>query len=329
MSQQHDDDPTRMKHPTHDTVDSAGKPRDRIKGIFSSQAIQKVGTGTTTRRTIQKMFWFVEEDDSKILEIQPLNKNCVPSGPKRRIGLEELLEKFSPEPEFYVSTVYPRLRELNMVIQKGEKHREKGEIFSAELEFGQALALDEENIRANFGLGLTYLDHGEANKADDIFQRLVRLDAAFEKEHKHLFNEFGINLRKNKMLDQALDYYKRAETLAVRDDNLMFNIARLFFDKKQYQETMEYLQKALALNPDHAEARRFVTFLDEKGLVKRTAETPASPGTTAATPTATTAAAEPSATASASPTADGVAPSESTVSTVSAASAAPKDTEAS
>ena len=244
------------------------KPRERIKGIFSTQAIQKVVTGTTTRRTIQKMYWFVEESPEHTLEIQPLNKNYVPSGPKRTIPLEELLEKFSPEPEFYMSTVYPRMRELNMIIQKGEHHREKGEIFSAELEFGQALAVDEENIRANFGLGLTYLDRGESNKADDIFQRLVHLDATYDKEHKHLFNEFGMNLRKNKMLDQALDYYQRAEQLAASDDNLMFNIARAFFDKKQYDKTAEYLQKALSLNAANADAKRFLTFLAEKGLAK-------------------------------------------------------------
>jgi tetratricopeptide (TPR) repeat protein len=263
-----------------DTQPTADKPRERIKGIFSTQAIQKVGTGTTTRRTIQKMYWFVEEDEKHVLEIQPLNKNYVPSGPKRNISLDELLEKFSPEPEFYVSTVYPRLRELNMVIQKGERHREKGETFSAELEFGQALAVDEDNIRANFGLGLTYLDRGEANKADDIFQRLVRLDAAFEKDHKHLFNEFGINLRKNKMTDQALEYYNRAEELAVRDDNLMFNIARTHFDKKQYAQAMEYLQKALLLNPDQPEARKFAEFLLTKGLAK--ADLPTASQSTAA-----------------------------------------------
>jgi tetratricopeptide (TPR) repeat protein len=250
------------------SADGGGKAREPIKGIFSTQAIQKVGTGTTTRRTIQKMYWYVEEPENGVLEVQPLNKNYVPSGPKRRIALEELLEKFSPEPEFYISTVYPRLRELNMVIQKGERHREKGEIFSAELEFGQALAVDEENIRANFGLGLTYLDRGESNKADDIFQRLVRLDATFEKSHKHLFNEFGMNLRKNKMLDQALDYYQRAEQLAERDDNLMFNIARAFFDKKQYDKALEYLKKAMVLNPEHEQSRRFVAFLEEKGLTK-------------------------------------------------------------
>uniref|UniRef100_I2Q4V5 Tetratricopeptide repeat protein n=1 Tax=Desulfovibrio sp. U5L TaxID=596152 RepID=I2Q4V5_9BACT len=282
MTQQRDPTAPPAKPASGDHAGGSGKPRDRIKGIFSTQAIQKVGTGTTTRRTIQKMYWFVEEDPSGTLEIQPLNKNYVPSGPKRHVGLEELLDKFSPEPEFYVSTVYPRLRELNMVIQKGERHREKGEIFSAELEFGQALAVDEENIRANFGLGLTYLDRGEANKADDIFQRLVRLDAAFEKEHKHLFNEFGMNLRKNKMLDQALDYYQRAENLAIRDDNLMFNIARAFFDKKDYKKAMEYLQKAMVLNPEHTESRRFAAFLEEKGLAK--AQAPAKEPQPAAAP---------------------------------------------
>ena len=276
MTEHRENDPPHTAPPA---AAAADKPRDRIKGIFSTQAIQKVGTGTTTRRTIQKMYWFVEEDPSHNLLIQPLNKQYVPSGPKRRIALDEMLEKFSPEPEFYISTVYPRLRELNMVIQKGEQHREKGEVFSAELEFTQALAVDEENIRANFGLGLTYLDRGEANKAEDIFQRLVRLDAAFEKEHKHLFNEFGISLRKNKMLDQALSYYQRAEELAVRDDNLLFNIARAFFDKKDYGKAMEYLQKALALNPDHVESRRFAAFLTEKGLVKPDVQPPQPPAT--------------------------------------------------
>jgi tetratricopeptide (TPR) repeat protein len=250
-----------------DKPPASGKAHDRIKGVFSTQAIFRVGTGTTTRKTIQKMYWFVEEVADKFLEIQPLNKNYVPSGPKRKVSMEELLEKFSPEPEFYISTVYPKMRELNMTIVKGEKHRSKGEIFSAELEFGQALAVDEENVRANFGLGLTYLDRGEANKAQDIFERLVRLEAAFDKGHKHLFNEFGINLRKNKMLDQALDYYRRAETLTQTDENLHYNIARAFFEKKDIGQCFEYLKKALELNPEFKEVKRFIAYLVEKDLL--------------------------------------------------------------
>ncbi|MBF0481545.1 MAG: tetratricopeptide repeat protein [Desulfovibrionaceae bacterium] len=241
--------------------------KERIKGVFSSQMIQKVGTGTTTRKIIQKMYWMAEERTEGAIELQPLNKNYVPTGPKRTISLDELLANFSPEPEFYVSTVYPRLRELEATIVKGEKHRSKGEIFSAELEFHTALNVDEENVRANFGLGLTYLDRGEANKANDIFERLVKLDAAFEKEHKHLFNEFGINLRKNKMYDQALDYYKRAEDLSPQDENLFYNTARAFFEKSQYRQCVEYLNKALGLNPDLPAAKQFLDYIAAKNLL--------------------------------------------------------------
>jgi len=249
------------------SVKSSDRARERIKGIFSTQSIQKVGTGTTTRKTIQKTYWFVDELEENLLEIQPLNKNYIPSGPKRKITIEDLLAKFAPEPEFYISTVYPKLQELNRTIQKGERHREKGEVFSAEMEFNQALKVDEENVKANFGLGLTYLDRGEAHKANDIFERLVRLDAAFQPEHKHLFNDFGISLRKNKMLDQSLDYYRKAESLTESDENLMYNIARAYFDKQEARECLEYLKKALQLNPMLNEARRFVKYLVDQNQI--------------------------------------------------------------
>ena len=258
--------------PPDDTAETArtpgaGRPHDKIRGIFSTQSVQKVGTGTTTRRTIQKTYWFVEEADSGQLDIQPLNKNYVPSGPKRTIGMEDLLAKFAPEPEFYLSTVFPKMQELSNTIQKGERHREKGEIFSAELEFNQAILVDEENVRANFGLGLTYLDRGESHKANDIFERLVRLEAAFDLEHKHLFNDFGISLRKNKMLDQSLDYYGRAESLADADENLYYNIARVHFDREDPVKCLESLKKAIALKPDFREARKFVKYLVDKNLI--------------------------------------------------------------
>ncbi|NMC49482.1 MAG: tetratricopeptide repeat protein, partial [Desulfovibrio sp.] len=83
----------------------------------------------------------------------------------------------------------------------------------------------------------------------------------------HLFNEFGINLRKNKMLDQALDYYRRAENLSEADENLHYNIARAFFEKKDLQMCFEYLKKALDLNPELVAAKKFIAYLVEKKLL--------------------------------------------------------------
>ena len=84
-----------------------------------------------------------------------------------------------------------------------------------------------DNVRANFGIGLTYLERGESDKAENIFARLIKLDGAYEEEHKHLFNEFGISLRKNKMFSQSLEYYLRALDLTKKDENLYINIARV------------------------------------------------------------------------------------------------------
>ncbi len=94
------------------------KEKSAIRGVFSTQEIRKVGTGTTTRKTVQKTFWFVEQAGD-VLECQPLNPNFVPSGPKRKITMDELIAKFSPEPEFYQMSVYPKMRELQQSVRQG------------------------------------------------------------------------------------------------------------------------------------------------------------------------------------------------------------------
>lgn len=237
-----------------------------VKGVFSTQEIRKVGTGTTTRKTVQKTFWFVEQRGDEI-ECQPLNPNYVPSGPKRKISMDELIAKFSPEPEFYQMSVFPKMRELQQSVSNGDNHREKGETFAAEYEYSRALKVDEENVRANFGIGLTYIERGELEKAENIFERLVKLESAFEPEHKHLFNEFGINLRKSKMLPQAVEYYRRALELSQNDENLHTNLARALLETKDMEGCIEHLFKALELAPKHAISLKFLSWMINRSLI--------------------------------------------------------------
>ncbi|WP_027720456.1 tetratricopeptide repeat protein [Maridesulfovibrio zosterae] len=244
--------------------------RKKIQGVFSSQNVQKIGTGTTVRRTISKMYWMAKEADDGTVEVQALNTSYIPSGPKSFVPMDEFLSKYSPEPEFYVSTVYPKMKELDTTIERGEKARQAGASYSAEFEFQNALGVDEENVKANFGLGLTYMERGESNKANDIFERLVKLDAAFQTEHKHLFNEFGINLRKTGMQDQALDYYERALEMTSNDENLHYNIARVYFEKGMLEKCSDHLTKALSLNKEHAEAGKFLEFVKKEQQANKT-----------------------------------------------------------
>lgn len=245
---------------------SSEQNKTEVRGVFSTQEIRKVGTGTTTRKTVQKTFWFVEQHGDTI-ECQPLNANYVPSGPKRKITMDELIAKFSPELEFYQMSVYPKMREVEQSVGKGDSHREKGETFAAEYEYSRALKVDVANVRANFGIGLTYMERGELDKAQNIFDRLLKLDGAFDAEHKHLFNEFGINLRKNKMLTQSVEYYQRALQLTANDENLHMNLARVLLETKDMDGCLEHLFTALELSPRHEISLKFLAWLLQKSLV--------------------------------------------------------------
>ncbi|MDR2892544.1 MAG: tetratricopeptide repeat protein [Deltaproteobacteria bacterium] len=243
---------------------------EKITGVFSTQEIQKVGTGTTTRKTIRKSFWYCIEQDNGQIEVQPLNTNFIPSGPKRMLEKDNFLAEFSPEPEFYLSTVYPRMREVTKTLARAERHRNNGELFSAEMEFGNAIKVDEENVRANFGLGLTYMARGDTAKAENILGRIVKLDAAFEPEHKHLFNEFGIQLRKNKMFKDSIAYYDRALELSSKDENLYYNAARAYLENKKPAEALEHLLKGIEINPAQPELAQFLLWMLNKNMVPDT-----------------------------------------------------------
>lgn len=246
------------------------KSPQHIVGVFSTQEIRKVGTGTTTRKAVKKAFWFIEQDAaSGVINCQALNYNYVPSGPKKIVTLDDVLNKFAPEPEFYMNSVFPKMQEIERSVNSGDAHSSKNETFAAEFEYENALSIDVENIRANFGIGLTYLQRGDTDKADNIFGRLVNLEGAFNVEHKHLFNEFGISLRKSKLHDQAVEYYSRALELSNKDPNLHINLARVYLEKTQYNECVTHLLESHKLLPKNPIVIKFFVWMDKKDIIPK------------------------------------------------------------
>ena len=69
------------------------------------------------------------------------------------------------------------------------------------------------------------------------------------------------------MLDQAITYYKRAEELAVQDEDLYYNMARAYLDNKDTQNALVYLLKSLDMDPRLEPAVKFLTWMLSKSLV--------------------------------------------------------------
>jgi tetratricopeptide (TPR) repeat protein len=245
------------------------KPGQRLTSVFSKESTSKIGTGTTARTTKQIMYFYAQEREDGKFDLQALSPTNVPFGPKTEIGTEELLKDYMPEPQKYNKEVLPAMREVTKLAATGDRHRLKGETFSAEFEYGKALKIDVENVRANFGIGLCYLSRGDKDKARQVFERVCGLEDAFASEYKHLFNEFGINLRKQTMFDEAVVYYQKALGTSPGDENIHYNIARAAYAKNDLATTKEHLKQCLTMNPQHPEAGKFVKYLRKEAEARK------------------------------------------------------------
>lgn len=224
---------------------------NRISGIFSCKATIKVGFGTTKRTALSETYWFVKELENDRFRVQSLDMDFKPQGTPFEIGRDKLFEDYHLEPDL-------SYRLLSQPLLVGDHYRATAKYAGAEKEYLKIKGIDEDNIRANFGLGLVYLALNKTEKAAYIFDRLVGLEETFEPRHKHLFNEFGINLRKKGLFDEALKYYFRARELSADDDHLLLNIARVYYEQHRLPEAEAAAREALALNPDLAEAKRLL-----------------------------------------------------------------------
>lgn len=247
-------DNMRLQTKSSDSVPDEGKRAavdEPLKSVFSTVVHIKVGTGTTARRQETRVLWYVEQRTADEYAVRKINPSFVPVGDETVIGREELLSDYSPEVEIHNSQVQPAIVSLKKTIGRGDRHREDGQLLSAEMEYSSALEIDETNVRATFGLGLVYLERQDQEKARVVFEELVGMQGAFNGEHKHLFNEFGISLRKSNLFKEAVRYYSRAVELEKTDENLFYNLARAHYENGDWEGCVENLARALNIFPSH------------------------------------------------------------------------------
>ncbi len=233
----------------------------KINGVFFEETTITLGTGHTQKTQRVKNFCLAEQLDEETVQISYLGNEGQPTGIVVKMPYNEFLNKYTFEPDYKVKTKEERDHDKHLAL--AEKHRNRNELHSAEWEYTSALKIDPESIRANFGIGTLYMEMGQTDKAKSVFKKLSQVDAIFEEDNKHIFNEFGIELRKANMNDEALSNYLKALEISPADENLYFNVARLYFDAKDMEYALIWIEKAVAANPAFREARQF------EGLIRK------------------------------------------------------------
>lgn len=231
------------------------------EGVYSETKVQKIGTMSTSRTQTIVDYYHCRKLDDRTISIQILDMYGDPMPLVEKVPIEEFLKRFTYEPDKFQTKKTPNDLAAEKAIATAEKHVARKEYNSAEFEYSKALKLDEENVRANFGLGKLYVQTGEVDKAAEVFGNLARQDNVLSPENKHFFNELGIELRGLSLYDQAIEFYQKALSLAPDDENLMFNIARAAMEGGNQDRARAYLNQALTLNPGFEAARKLLDSL--------------------------------------------------------------------
>ncbi|UZP67440.1 tetratricopeptide repeat protein [Desulfovibrio mangrovi] len=127
----------------------------------------------------------------------------------------------------------------------------------------------ERELRAAFGLALMEFKRGNRAKALRLFEDLTK-ESGLVTAHKHVFTDFGISLRKSKLLDMALKHHLKAVALSHDDENAYHNVARIYYELGDMDNALRYLQKSLELNPSLIPSERFMRFIRRKQKGDRT-----------------------------------------------------------
>jgi len=235
-----------------------------ILGVYSFGKEESIGTGTTSARRTTVTHWYCRQLNTIDIEIQPLNGYHVPSGVRKIITCDEFVKVYTPEPKYYEMHTVPALRTLKEKIDQGIAAFSSGNLDKAEKDFIKALMIDDLNIDANYGIGEVYSEKKEYVKLKHTLNTLLGLDEAFNKVHMQKINSFGVSLRKNGHFSEAINFFNKALEINRTDENLHFNMARVYYDKGELHSCIDCLRHAVNLNNAFGEAIKFISHCERK-----------------------------------------------------------------
>lgn len=124
----------------------------------------------------------------------------------------------------------------------------------------RALELDTEYVPAYIRMGLVYGEADQRNEAIESFKN------ALEIEPKNLQARLGLGDIYSRMTcnDLAVAEFLKAEPLQPDNIELLFKIALEYWYDQKLEETADYYNKVLAIDPDHTQAHLNLISVYEK-----------------------------------------------------------------
>lgn len=222
--------------------------------VYVQRTVMTLGTGGTSRNATSENYYeaFPLEDGTFKLILLDLNDQH--SVLSEIVKPEELKGEYELVPDYFEEKQSTKKKMIAKKLANGQEHLKQEEYYSAEFEFDGVINMDERNLEAHVAKGESLLAQGDVDGARDTLEKVSGFDELYDKSNKHIFNNFGMTLRKGGFYDKAVESYAKALRMDPTDENLFFNLSRVSYEKKDNKKALLFLKKCLELNPQHQNA---------------------------------------------------------------------------
>lgn len=206
--------------------------QEMIQGIFCREKTVRIGTGHTSRRTLQKTYWYVEEGD-RAFSCWALAPNGERIGNPEICDTKQFLRFFLPE------FTYPSPRDIS-----------------------------ESDLDMFRRLCMFLIENKDKESAQRFLTFILDIQKKLPFDVATFLLEIGTMFRKGKLFDVALMCYEHVQELGVKNPALYFNIARVYFDMEEYKQCITYLKESFTLSRQPSNAiKQLVEYLHNNALV--------------------------------------------------------------
>ena len=139
-------------------------------------------------------------------------------------------------------------------LASGSLFFQRGYLEQAEVSFQQALKDDPESAEALYGIGSVYLNQNKNTAARQIFERCVKLQAAYPETLPDAWNNLGVLDTRESHIADAINNFQQALKLNPRHLLALDNLGNAYRLQKRWDEARQTLERALETAPDDPEA---------------------------------------------------------------------------
>lgn len=237
-----------------------------------------------------KALYFVWQTEAGDYIVQRIDSARKPVGVPERVAHDVLLHNFVPEapptPQPVVpqadaapsSGARPQQEQQEASARRAAPEQEQQLIFAPSqpaedtsgdgdeefrrLELARKAKQIEASMRETFRKTLLRLKRPkERHAALTALEQMAESKEGIVPEHRHMFRDFGVQLRKQSQPDTALPFSRRVVKLAPGDDHALFNMARVLCDLRKFEEAEQLLAQAMKIDASEPVYRRLRDYI--------------------------------------------------------------------